>query len=228
MGASNSFLVAMRTNVVFLPDAAYVPDPPGFTTNLNVAWDTSQTFPQLQWGMAITNNLRVLVVDVTDPTDKWVVDYVHLRGLVGVLLVYLALTLANVVIIPHFHAPDEPRNVAYAFEVAHGHLPRIDDPLPHERMGTKPLPRTDFHASAHHPPLYYAAVGPLVRAGVERHDLRSGVLRARLVTMLFGAAAIVGVCPTGKRRHGNTGRPRQSVNRPPASSTSRPAASTLV
>ncbi len=83
LGTTNSFLVAMRTNVVFVPDAAYFHNPPGFTTNLNGAWDTSQTFPQLQWGLAVTNNLRVLVVDATDPTNKHVIDYVHLRGLNG-------------------------------------------------------------------------------------------------------------------------------------------------
>jgi hypothetical protein len=80
---TNSFLIALRTNAVFLPDLAYNPNPPGFVADWRVAWDTSQTFPQQQWGMATTNNLRVLVVDVTDPTNKWVVDYVHLRGLVG-------------------------------------------------------------------------------------------------------------------------------------------------
>jgi hypothetical protein len=83
LGTTNSFLVALRTNVVFLPDSAYRQNPPGFTTDVNSAWDTSQSFPQPQWGLSVTNNLRVLVVDVTDPTNKWVVDYVHLRGLNG-------------------------------------------------------------------------------------------------------------------------------------------------
>lgn len=84
LNATNSFLVAMWTNVVFLPYMPYRHNPPGFTTNPNDAWDTSQTFPQLQWGMAITNNLRVLLVDVTEATNKWVIDYVHLRGLNGI------------------------------------------------------------------------------------------------------------------------------------------------
>ena len=61
-----------------------------------------------------------------------------LVGLLGALIVYFALATACVIFIPRFYPPDEPRNVAYAFELWSGRLPQIPDGLPHEAMGTKP------------------------------------------------------------------------------------------
>ncbi|MCW5556075.1 MAG: hypothetical protein KIS67_28450 [Verrucomicrobiae bacterium] len=63
LASDPSFQVPLLTNVVFLPDAGYQSDLPQFTTNLNLAWDTSQTFPLPHWGLAITNRLRLFMVD---------------------------------------------------------------------------------------------------------------------------------------------------------------------
>jgi len=81
-GETNSLLIPLRTNVMFLQDSAYVVNPPGFTTNWNAAWDTSQTFRQPQWGLAATNRLRFIMVDKS-VTPNRVIDYVQLNGLNG-------------------------------------------------------------------------------------------------------------------------------------------------
>ena len=77
----NSFLIPFRTNFVFLPTAAYLFNPPSFTTNLAAAWETSQTFRQPQWRMAITNRLCFYMLD--HDTQR-LVDFVTLEALGGV------------------------------------------------------------------------------------------------------------------------------------------------
>lgn len=114
------------------------------------------------------------------------------NGLAGALLVYVALGVANIVFLPRFYAPDEPRNAAYAFELWSGRLPRIPDPLPHAEMHTSKLKRSDFHASAQHPPLYYALVGGPIKASVALlGDVTPGVKAARGITLAMGLAALV-------------------------------------
>ncbi len=80
LGATNSFLVALRTNVPFLTNAAYHSNPPRFEDDPRRAWDTSQTFPQPRWGLSITNRLRFITVD---RASQRVIDYVHLDSLNG-------------------------------------------------------------------------------------------------------------------------------------------------
>jgi hypothetical protein len=80
-GVTNSFLVPFRTNFAFLPTAAYLFNPPSFTTNVAAAWETSQTFRQPQWRMAITNRLRFYMLD--HDTQR-LVDFVTLEALCGV------------------------------------------------------------------------------------------------------------------------------------------------
>jgi hypothetical protein len=83
--STNSFLVALQTNVVFLPQAAYHANPPGFTTDWPRAWDDIRNFgrpfhqPQ-GWGLAVTNKFRFVMVDVA---TQRVIDYVQLDGLIG-------------------------------------------------------------------------------------------------------------------------------------------------
>src|SRR6185436_2214106 len=77
--ANASFVIPMRTNVVFLPDAAFVPGL-GFVTNLALAWDTSQSFRSPQWALTVTNRLQFMVVD---RLSGRLIDYVQLEGLNG-------------------------------------------------------------------------------------------------------------------------------------------------
>ncbi len=79
-GYTNSFLVALRTNAVFLSEAAYLASPPRFVSDWRTAWDTSQTFPQPQWGLSVTNKLRFVMVDTA---TRRVLDYVQLDNLIG-------------------------------------------------------------------------------------------------------------------------------------------------
>jgi hypothetical protein len=78
--STNSFLVGLQTNAVFLPEVAYHANPPRFVADWRTAWDTSQTFPQPQWGLSVTNKFRFIMVDVA---TQRVIDYVQLDNLVG-------------------------------------------------------------------------------------------------------------------------------------------------
>jgi len=79
-GVTNSFLVALRSNAVFIADSAYLASPPRFVADWRTAWDTSQNFIQPQWGLSLSNKLRFIMVD---PQTRRVIDYVQLDGLVG-------------------------------------------------------------------------------------------------------------------------------------------------
>lgn len=114
------------------------------------------------------------------------------RGLIGAVTLFVALGLINLAIVPWDYAPDEPRNAAYGFELWSGRLPTVNDPLPHAEMGTKKLRKSDFHASAQHPPLYYASIGGPIKASVALFgSVMPGLYVARLMTLAFGAAAVV-------------------------------------
>jgi len=72
-----SLIIPLKTNMVFLPDSAYLSGF-GFTTNLNMGWDTSQVFRPGQWGLAISNRLAVYLVD---HDSQRLLDCVLLKGL---------------------------------------------------------------------------------------------------------------------------------------------------
>lgn len=77
---SGSFVVPIRTNVVVLPDSIYRHASQSFTTNLAAPFETGLGFPIPQWGIALTNRLRVFLVD--QETQR-LVDFVTLEGLSG-------------------------------------------------------------------------------------------------------------------------------------------------
>ncbi len=74
-----SFIVPLRTNIAFLPESAYKISSGTFTTNLNLAFEASQGFPQLKWGLFSSVRLRVVMQlgDVNGP----ILDYVQLDDL---------------------------------------------------------------------------------------------------------------------------------------------------
>ena len=73
-----SFQVPLRTNILFLPDSVYRYNGNQFLANLSQPYETGVGFPQPQWGLAITNKLRFVMVD---RGSGRVIDYVHLTGL---------------------------------------------------------------------------------------------------------------------------------------------------
>lgn len=79
-GETNSFLVPLYTNVVFVPELPYRFNPPRFDTDYRRAWETSQTFPQPKWSLQVTNRVRFILLD---SATRRVLDYVQLDGLNG-------------------------------------------------------------------------------------------------------------------------------------------------
>ena len=80
------------------------------------------------------------------------------RSLRGILLVFLALGLYQVLALKPFRPLDEPRHAGYALYLADGKLPKVSDPLPHQRLGIRHLGSRNIVAAANHPPLYYLMV----------------------------------------------------------------------
>ena len=74
----NSFIVPVRTNLVFLPDSIYQHGVQSFTTNLSAPFETGLGFPIPRWGITLNNRLRVFMVD--QETQR-LVDFATLEGL---------------------------------------------------------------------------------------------------------------------------------------------------
>jgi hypothetical protein len=99
--------------------------------------------------------------------------------------------------VPVYGPPDEASHVAYARELGHGRLPRIDTPisgrgdlrLTQELSGRDASHRTIW--TANHPPLYYALVAAPVRAGLDSGHPVRGVLAARLVSVGLSALGLI-------------------------------------
>jgi hypothetical protein len=99
--------------------------------------------------------------------------------------------------VPVYRPPDEASHVAYARELSHGRLPRIDTAissggdlrLTQELSGRDATHRTIW--TANHPPLYYALVAVPLRVGSDTgHPIR-GVLAARLVSVGLSALGLI-------------------------------------
>ena len=78
----SSFLVPVRTNLIFLPDSIYRHGSQSFTTNLGGTFETGLGFPIPHWGISLTGRLRVFMVD--QETQR-LVDCVTLEGLSGLV-----------------------------------------------------------------------------------------------------------------------------------------------
>lgn len=123
------------------------------------------------------------------------------RGVVGLLLVYLALGLLHASVLPPFLLVDESAHAAYALTVADGDLPTIHTPIPtdgfpllRERLGYdveigRPY-RTDVW-TANHPPLFYLLTAAPLRAGLELGQPLLGLWAARALNVALGAGVLV-------------------------------------
>jgi hypothetical protein len=81
-----SFLIPLNTNVVVITNSMYRFNngDPYLTTNLSLPYESNVVFngssyPQPNWSLAVTNNLQVIMLDVTASPYR-VIDYVQLRG----------------------------------------------------------------------------------------------------------------------------------------------------
>lgn len=73
-----SFIIPFRLDVNFPAASVYRQHPPGLSTNLTLPFERTVGFPVPQWGVAVTNRLRVIL---RDNGTKELLDYVHLAGL---------------------------------------------------------------------------------------------------------------------------------------------------
>ena len=112
-------------------------------------------------------------------------------GVLAVAGATLALALANALATPPFTGNDEAAHIAYAVAVADGHLPVVTDRTPD---GVIPgLPPDRLLYTANHPPLYYALVGPGVKALADSGRPFGGLRLARVVNALLSALAVLAV-----------------------------------
>lgn len=79
--ARQSFLVPLMTNDVLLPDSVYRHNPPRFFRDLTIPFERTGLFPNPEWGLFVTNRVRVIM---TDLASGRVIDYVQLNGLDGI------------------------------------------------------------------------------------------------------------------------------------------------
>jgi hypothetical protein len=79
-----SFIVALRTNFIFLPDSVYLAAANAFSSNLQTSFDDPQLgsgFRAPNWYLAVTNRVRVIILD---RDTRRLVDFVLLAGLDGI------------------------------------------------------------------------------------------------------------------------------------------------
>lgn len=97
-------------------------------------------------------------------------------GLVSVVLIYLCFGLIHVYMLDVYKPGDEKRHTKYAVVLeSEGRLPTMRETL-----------------AANHPPLYYALVAKTVMRGVKSIEgIDKEVRRARLVSVGFGAIALI-------------------------------------
>ena len=112
------------------------------------------------------------------------------RGVIGVLLAFTMLGLLNVWTVPPMLPRDESPHVSYALRVAHGHLPKLDEP---SVRGVIPHMQTSLPIfTANHPPLLYAIVAVPLEIGVRAHRPLLGLRAARATSFLFAIATVLG------------------------------------
>lgn len=113
------------------------------------------------------------------------------RGLLGILVVFLAFGLLNVRMLPKYKPADEPRHTAYALLLMDGQWPKVSDPLPYDALQTGRLNSGNIVAAANHPPLFYWYVGPVLEKASKAKDMDNGIRRARYMVLALGALSLV-------------------------------------
>lgn len=119
-------------------------------------------------------------------------------GLVGALLGFLGFSLHYAFATAALLPPDEHAHMAYGYAIANGDLPEVDswDRYPPsatamaERVATAKDDRYRKVWVANHPPLYYVALAPLLKATEAAGRANAGILAGRLLNIAFAAAGM--------------------------------------
>ncbi len=148
------------------------------------------------------NQNSVLTSDVSDEFFASVdsrristIGRASIIGVVGIIIMYLAIGSLFALEQPPFVGADEKAHLGYAHVVADGSLPTIDQlqPVPvwarqwmGEWVSTTPFANRSIWV-ANHPPLYYASVAPLIWFSELTHRPDGGLLLMRFANIAWGA-----------------------------------------
>ncbi|HYN33859.1 MAG TPA: hypothetical protein VES40_14640 [Ilumatobacteraceae bacterium] len=151
------------------------------------------------------NKISVITSDVSDqffaPVDARRVSTVgraSIIGVVGIIIMYLAIGSLFALEQPPFIGADEKAHLGYAHVVADGSLPTIDQlqPVPiwarqwmGEWVSTTPFANRTIWV-ANHPPLYYVSVAPLIWFSELTQRPDGGLLLMRLANIAWGAIGL--------------------------------------
>lgn len=122
-----------------------------------------------------------------------------LIGVVGIIIMYLAIGSLFALEQPPFVGADEKAHLGYAHVVADGSLPTIDQlqPVPiwarqwmSETISTTPFANRTIWV-ANHPPLYYVSVAPVIWYSELTQRPDGGLLLMRLANIAWGAVGLV-------------------------------------
>jgi hypothetical protein len=118
-------------------------------------------------------------------------------GLAGAVTVFATLAVLHAVTIPPFLPADELAHYGYASSLGAGRLPTVDTAIPGSqatevlvRLVADPDPNKSDVWVANHPPLFAALAALPVALGEATDHAVTGLLVARLISAMAGAAAV--------------------------------------
>ncbi|MCA9699320.1 MAG: glycosyltransferase family 39 protein [Myxococcales bacterium] len=114
-----------------------------------------------------------------------------LLPLLGALLIFVGLGLAQALATPPLGSIDERVHFSYALEVRDGNLPEIETPVREEIVGLSPKKSRNTIWVSNHPPLFYAAQALAIGEVESEEDLPEAFFRGRLLSIVF---TTVGLC----------------------------------
>lgn len=124
---------------------------------------------------------------------------IAVTGLIGVVVAYLAIGALFAMEQPPFVGADEKAHLGYAYVVADGALPTIDQRLPVPTWADQWLSETIYTRDdrnrsiwvANHPPLFYMSVAPVIWWSELTERADGGLLLLRFANIAYGAVGIV-------------------------------------
>ena len=90
------FKLPINTNFAYLKDSSYLSSIGKFSTNSgDFGFDPNPNFPAPQWGLAASNRLVYILLDVEEPNNPRIVDFVNVRDLTASIDIGNALISTN-------------------------------------------------------------------------------------------------------------------------------------